>query len=74
MQKIIITTEYLRLEASNYVVNERELHLIATISNDTPLSYWFRISGAYEYCVEVADKNTINMWIPLNDITGIYYE
>lgn len=74
MQKNVITTGNLRLEAHSYEVNERELHLVATISNDTPLSYWFRISGAYEYCVEVTDKNTINMWIPLNDITGIYYE
>lgn len=74
MQKNIITTENLRLEASKYEVNEHELHLIATISNDTPLSYWFRISGAYQYSVEVTDKSTINMWIPLNDIIGIYYE
>lgn len=75
MQKIIITTENLRLEASNYVVTESdEIVLVGTINNDTPLSYWLKVSIVYKYDIEVTTKDTINILIPLNDIRTIQYQ
>ena len=74
MQKIIITTENLHLEASNYVITESEIVLVGTINDDTPLSYWLKISIVYKYSIEVTTKDTINMWIPLNDIRTIQYQ
>lgn len=74
MQKIIITTENLHLEASNYVLTESEIVLVGTINDDTPLSYWLKISIVYKYSIEVTAKDTINMWIPQSDITTIQYQ
>lgn len=74
MQKIIITTEKLHLEASNYVITESEIVLVGTINNDTPLSYWLKISIVYKYSIEVTAKDTINIWIPQSDITTIQYQ
>lgn len=74
MQKIIITTENLHLEASNYVITESEIVLVGTINDDTPLSYWLKISIVYKYSIEVTTKDTINMWIPQSDITTIQYQ
>lgn len=75
MQKIIITTENLRLEASNYVVTESdEIVLVGTINNDTPLSYWLKVSIVYKYDIEVTTKDTINILIPLDDIRTIQYQ
>lgn len=75
MQKIVIETSSLYLEASNFVVNEQDIIIVGTIGNDTPLSYWLKISRNYEYTLEVTAKDTINMWIPQNDIEKVrYYE
>lgn len=75
MQKIVIETSSLYLEVSNFVVNEQDIIIVGTISNDTPLSYWLEISRNYEYTLEVTAKDIVNLWIPQNDITKVrYYE
>lgn len=75
MQKIVIETSSLYLEVSNFVVNEQDIIIVGTISNDTPLSYWLKISRSYECTLEVTAKDTVNLWIPQNDITKVrYYE
>lgn len=74
MEKIIVETEKLRLETSNYVADKTNIILVGTISEATPLSYWLRISQKYEYDIEVTTKDVINLWIPLNDIISIRYE
>jgi hypothetical protein len=75
MQRIVIETSSLYLEVSNFVVNEQDIIIVGTISNDTPLSYWLKISRNYEYTLEVTAKDTVNLWIPQNDITKVrYYE
>jgi hypothetical protein len=75
MQKIVIETSSLYLEVSYFIVNEQDIIIVGTISNDTPLSYWLKISRMYEYTLEVTAKDTVNLWIPQNDITKVrYYE
>lgn len=75
MQRIGIETSSLYLEVSNFVVNEQDIIIVGTIGNDTPLSYWLKISRSYEYTLEVTAKDTVNLWIPQNDITKVsYYE
>ena len=75
MQKIVIETENLYLEVSNFVVDEQDVIIVGTINNDTPLSYWLKISRNYGYTLEVTAKDVVNLWIPQNDITKVsYYE
>ena len=75
MQKIAIETENLNLEVSHFVVDEQDVIIVGTISNDTPLSYWLKISRIYRYTLEVTAKDVVNLWIPQNDITKVgYYE
>lgn len=75
MQRIVIETSSLYLEVSNFVVNEQDIIIVGIISNDTPLSYWLKISRNYEYTLEVTAKDIVNLWIPQNDITKVrYYE
>lgn len=74
-KKIVIETSSLHFEVSNFVVDEQDVIIVGTISNDTPLSYWLKISRNYEYTLEVTAKDVVNLWIPQNDITKIrYYE
>jgi hypothetical protein len=75
MQKIVIETSSLYLEVNYFIMNEQDIIIVGTISNDTPLSYWLKISRMYEYTLEVTAKDTVNLWIPQNDITKVrYYE
>lgn len=73
MQKIVIETSSLQLEASNFVVDEQDVIIVGTISNDTPLSYWLKISRNNEYTLEVTAKDVVNLWIPQNDIIKVEY-
>lgn len=74
-KKIVIKTSSLHFEVSNFVVDEQDVIIVGTISNDTLLSYWLKISRNYEYTLEVTAKDIVNLWIPQNDITKVrYYE
>ena len=74
MQKIIIDTEDLTLEAFNFTVTDNEVIVGVCVNEEKPLGNWFKLSKAFSYTLEVTSKHIVNIHIPLSDITSIRYE
>ena len=74
MQKIIINTEELALEAFNFTVTDNEVIAGVCVNEEHPLPNWLKMSKAFSYTLEVTSKRIVNIHIPLNDITSIQYE
>lgn len=74
MQKIIINTEDLTLEAFNFTATDNEVIVGVCISEEHTLMNWLKVSKAFSYNIEVANKRVVSIHIPLNDITSIQYE